>query len=458
MSYMAWSRVLLWVGGAVLASSVWANPTEKVLANGLKVIVKTDRHAPVAVSQLWYRVGANDEVDTLTGVSHVLEHMMFKGTKTVPAGEFSRRVAAVGAKENAFTSKDYTVYFQQLASTALPLAFQLEADRMADLQIKDADFAKEIQVVREERRQRTDDQPTGVLLEQLYAQAITVNPARQPIIGWMDDLQRMQAEDLRRWYQRWYAPNNATLVVVGDVEPAAVFALAERTFGAVPTRELSPRVLPQEPVRQGMRRLTVKVPSKLSYVALAWQVPKLVNVAARDPYALAMLAAVLDGHEASRLPRQLVREKQVATSVSAGYDLTGRGTGLFPLMAVPAGKHSAEQVEAALKQEIARLVKEGISEAELARVRVQLKAARVYEKDSLFAQAMKMGELEALGFSWRDEVAMDAGLEAVTPAHVRAVARQYLVDDTLTVAVLDPQPLTGAVRPVAAEGGMSHVR
>ena len=331
----------------------------------------------MAVSQLWYRVGANDEVDTLTGVSHVLEHMMFKGTKTVPAGEFSRRVAAVGAKENAFTSKDYTVYFQQLASTALPLAFQLEADRMADLQIKDADFAKEIQVVREERRQRTDDQPTGVLLEQLYAQAITVNPARQPIIGWMDDLQRMQAEDLRRWYQRWYAPNNATLVVVGDVEPAAVFALAERTFGAVPTRELTPRVLPQEPVRQGMRRLTVKVPSKLIYVAPACQMPKAVKVAGRDPYAfasVAMLAAVLDGHEAPRLPRQLVREKQVATSVSAGYDLTGRGTGLFTLMAVPAGKHSAEQVEAALKQEIARLEEEGISEAELGRVRVQVKA------------------------------------------------------------------------------------
>ncbi|AQR63783.1 peptidase M16 [Aquaspirillum sp. LM1] len=444
----------LWLSLPALADE----PVETTLRNGLKVVVKVDRRAPVAVSQIWYRVGSVDEASGITGVSHALEHMMFKGTAQVPAGEFSRRIAALGGKENAFTSKDYTVYFQQLANHTLPQAMALEADRMTGLRIDDAAFASEISVIREERRQRTDDQPTGVLFEQLFATALTANPARQPIIGWMGDLERMRADDLRQWYQRWYAPNNAILVVVGDVDPQQVFKLAEQHYGPLPARSLPARSVLPEPSQYGERRLTIKRPSQLGYVALAWQAPRLSKINDSEPYALDMLAAVLDGHAASRLPRALVREQQVASSVSAGYDMTGRGASLFTLIAVPAAGKTAAQAEAALKQQIARLVKEGVTEAELARVRTQLKAARVYEKDSMFGQAMKIGQLEALGFSWRDDDAIDRQLDEVTPAAVQAVAKRYLTDDRLTAAVLLPQAVpAGQVAAPTLNGG-AHVR
>ena len=213
-----------------------------------------------------------------------------------------------------------------------------------------------------------------------------------------------------------------------------------------------------EPSQYGERRLTIKRPSQLGYVALAWQAPRLSKINDSEPYALDMLAAVLDGHAASRLPRALVREQQVASSVSAGYDMTGRGASLFTLIAVPAAGKTAAQAEAALKQQVARLIKDGVSEAELARVRTQLKAARVYEKDSMFGQAMKIGQLEALGFSWRDDDAIDRQLDAVTPAAVQAVAKRYLTDDRLTAAVLLPQALpAGQVAAPTLNGG-AHVR
>ena len=258
-------------------------------------------------------VGSVDEVSGITGVSHALEHMMFKGTPKVPAGEFSRRIAALGGKENAFTSRDYTVYFQQLANHTLGEAMALEADRMAHLNIAEADFASEISVIREERRQRTEDQPTGVLFEQLYAAAITANPARQPVIGWMADLERMRADDLRQWRERWYAPNNATLVVVGDVDPRRCFSWPSSTMAASRRAPCRARAVLPEPSPYGERRLTLKLPAQQSYVALAWPAPRLSNWMKSTPYALDMLAAVLDGHAASRLPRTLVREQRLAS-------------------------------------------------------------------------------------------------------------------------------------------------
>jgi len=451
---------VLSLSAALCAAPVWADaPQEATLANGLKVVVKVDRRAPVAVSQLWYRVGSVDEVSGITGVSHALEHMMFKGTPKVPAGEFSRRIAALGGKENAFTSRDYTVYFQQLANHTLGEAMALEADRMAHLNIAEADFASEISVIREERRQRTEDQPTGVLFEQLYAAAITANPARQPVIGWMADLERMRADDLRQWRERWYAPNNATLVVVGDVDPKAVFQLAEQHYGRIPARTLPARAVLPEPSPYGERRLTLKLPAQQSYVALAWPAPRLSKLDEVDPYALDMLAAVLDGHAASRLPRTLVREQRLASSVGASYDMSGRGASLFTVIATPAEGKTTAQLEAALRSQVGKLAREGVSEAELARVRTQLKAARVYEKDSMFGQAMKIGQLEALGFSWRDDAEIDRRLDAVTPAQVQAAARRYLTDDRLTVAVLAAQATPPGQAPAAplTEGG-AHVR
>ncbi len=415
---------------------------ETVLPNGLKVIVKEDRRAPVAVSQLWYRAGSMDEEEGTTGVAHVLEHMMFKGTRTVPEGGFSRRVAAVGGRENAFTSRDFTTYFEQVEKSKLPLMFQLEADRMRNLRLTDAAFAKEIKVVMEERRWRTEDKPESLVSEQVQAVAYQAHPYRRPVIGWMNDLEHMTAADARAWYGRWYTPNNATLVVVGDVRADEVFALARRHFGPLPARTLPSRKVFAEPRQMGTKRVTVKAPAKLPYLLMAYHAPVLRD-AAKDwePYALDMLAGVLDGNPAARLNRVLVREKQVALSVGTGYDSVSRGPALFMLDGTPAEGRTVADVEAALREEIARIQRDGVSPEELARVRSQVVASRVFQRDSMFAQAMEIGTLESTGFSHRDAEVMLRRLQEVTPEQVQAVARKYLVDDALTVGVLDPLPL-----------------
>ncbi len=454
-----------WMAGLALliglaAGGATAATTERALANGMKVIVKTDHRAPVVVSQVWYRAGSMDESYGETGVAHVLEHMMFKGTADVPAGEFSRRIAAAGGRENAFTSRDHTAYFQTLQKDRLELAFQLEADRMANLVLDGDEFAKEIQVVMEERRLRTEDNPQALLYENLMAAAYQTHPYRHPVIGWMDDLRQMTVEDARRWYARWYAPNNATLVVVGDVAPERVFELAERHFGALPARDLTPRKAPGEPRGVGARRVTVKAPAELPAVLLAWQAPRLADPA-RDwqPYALEVLAGVLDGHASARLPRSLVKERRLAVDVGAGYDPVSRGPGLFLMSATPAEGQPVEAVVAALKAEIERIGRDGVDGLELARVKAQVLSSQVFRLDSLYYQAMQIGEWETAGLGHRAIDQRYAGLREVTAEQVREVARTYFNDDRLTLAVLDPLPLPeGKPKAPAPAMGGNHVR
>lgn len=443
-----------------LALPAKAEVAEQMLSNGLKVIVKTDRRAPVAVSQVWYRAGSMDESYGTTGVAHVLEHMMFKGTKDVPAGDFSKRIAAAGGRENAFTSRDHTAYFQTLQKDRLELALKLEADRMANLVLSADEFAKEINVVMEERRMRTEDNAQAKLYEALMATAYQTHPYRHPVIGWMDDLKNMTVADARRWYERWYAPNNATLVVAGDVDPAQVFAWSQQYFGAIPSRALPERKPQQEPVQVGMKQVTVRAPAKLPVVALVWQAPRLNDPAAdSDPYALEILAGVLDGHASARLNQSLVRDKQLATEASAGYDSIARGPGMFSVDASPVEGKSVEQVEAALKEEIARLVKDGVSESELSRVKAQVLASQIYQQDSLFYQAMQIGEWTTAGLDYRARDTRYAKLKAVTAEQVRDAAKTYLVDDRLTVAVLDPLPMPeGKTAMPGNISGAGHVR
>src|SRR5262245_43708382 len=244
---------------AVLSASSPAadDSAERVLGNGLRVIVKPDRRAPVTVVMVWYKVGSIDEVNGATGVAHVLEHMMFKGTPSMQAGEYSRIIAAAGGRDNAFTSNDFTGYFAVLQKTRLELALRLEADRMVNLTLAPEEFAKEIKVVMEERRLRTEDRPRSLTYEQLMAAALTAHPYRNPVIGWMNDLENMRVEDARDFYRRWYAPNNALVVVVGDAAPEEVFALVEKHFGAIPSRTLPPRKPQEEPPQLGVRRVNV---------------------------------------------------------------------------------------------------------------------------------------------------------------------------------------------------------
>jgi len=443
-----------------MALSARAEIVEQTLPNGLKVIVKTDRRAPVVVSQVWYRAGSMDESYGATGVAHVLEHMMFKGTKEVPAGEFSKRIAAAGGRENAFTSRDHTAYFQTLQKDRLELALKLEADRMANLVLSADEFAKEINVVMEERRMRTEDSAQSKLYEALMATAYQTHPYRHPVIGWMDDLKNMTVGDARRWYETWYTPNNATLVVAGDVDPAQVFAWAKQYFGAIPSRALPERKPQREPEQIGVKQVTVKAPAKLPVVALVWQAPHL-----SDPendwesYALEILAGVLDGHASARLNQSLVRDKQIATEASAGYDSIARGPGMFSVDASPVEGQSIAVVQAALKEEIARLIKEGVSESELNRVKAQVLASQVYQQDSLFYQAMQIGEWTTAGLDYKARDTRYAKLKAVTAEQVRDVAVKYLVDDHLTVAVLDPLPMPEG-KPMFQRNlmGVGHVR
>jgi zinc protease len=445
---------------AAFALPARAEIVEQTLPNGMRVIVKTDRRAPVVVSQVWYRAGSMDESYGSTGVAHVLEHMMFKGTRDVPAGEFSKRIAAAGGRENAFTSRDHTAYFQTLRKDRLELALKLEADRMANLVLAPEEFAKEINVVMEERRMRTEDSAQAKLYEALMATAFQTHPYRHPVIGWMDDLKNMTVDDARAWYERWYTPNNATLVVAGDVDPAQVMAWATRYFGPIPARPVAERKPQREPEQIGMKQVTVKAPAKQPVVALAWQAPRLADPQADwEPYALEILAGVLDGHASARLNQSLVREKRLATDAGAGFDAVSRGPAMFVADATPAEGQSVATVEAALKAEIARLVKDGVSQTELDRVKAQVLAGQVFQQDSLFYQAMQIGEWTTAGLDYKARDTRYARLKAVTADQVKAVAAKYLVDDRLTVAVLDPQPMPeGKPESRANPMGAGHVR
>lgn len=413
--------------------------TTFTLDNGLKVVVREDHRSPIVVSQIWYKVGSSYEHRGITGVSHALEHMMFKGTETLAPGEFSEIIAAEGGRENAFTSRDYTAYYQQLASDRLEISFKLEADRMHKLAMDPAHFAKEIQVVMEERRLRTDDNPVSGTVERFFAVAHPTSPYRQPIIGWMADLKNMRLEDLSDWYQRWYAPANAVLVVAGDVTPEQVRELAERHYGKVPARE-APRPKPT-PERQGPgeRRLEVSLPAKVPYLIMGYQVPSLATAEnPADAYALDVLSGILSGGASARLPDRLVRGRTLAASASAGYSLVSRLDTLFLLDGNPATGHDLDDVEQALGEEIEALRNAPVSAEELERAKNQILADHLFQLDSVFYQAMQIGMLEAAGISLDVLADYEANIRAVSAEDIQRVARRYFVPEGLTVARLTP--------------------
>ena len=430
-----------------LLTAAHANPYEMTLKNGMRIIVKEDRRAPTAVQMVWYRVGSIDEVDGASGVAHVLEHMMFKGTPNVGPGEFNKRVAAAGGRDNAFTSRDYTAYFQQVPKEKLEEMMQLEADRMRHLNVDAKEFEQEIKVVMEERRMRTDDNPQAKLFEQMNAVAFQAHPYRRPIIGWMNDLETMTAADAKVWYDTWYVPNNAYAVITGDVDHNAVFALAEKYYGALEGHALPLRRAQVEPVQEGPRQVTVKAPAELPVLIMGYKAPVLRDVEKdSEPYALDMLTAILDGHDAARFNKKLVREDKVALSVGIDYDATARGPGMIHIHGSPSEGKTVADLEAALRAEIARVQKDGVSEPELKRAKAQLLAGQVYKLDSMFGQAMEIGQIESAGIAYQKLDRMLEKLQQVTAAEVQAVAKKYFTDDTLTIGVLDPQPLDGKPR------------
>jgi zinc protease len=415
------------------------------LSNGMKVIVLENDRAPVMVSQVWYRVGASYEHDGITGISHVLEHMMFKGTEDHPAGEFSEIIAANGGEQNAFTGQDFTAYFQKIANDRLELCLELEADRMRNITFDEKEFIKELEVVKEERRLRTEDKPTALTYERFNAVAYTNSPYRRPIVGWMEDLETLTVDDARKWYETWYAPNNATLVVAGDVQAEEVYRLAKQYFGKLPRSEI-PQLKPRHEAKQyGTQRLTVELPAKIPYLLMGYKAPNLTpeivgTEQEKELYALEVLAGILDGGNSARLSKNLVRGQEIANSAGASYSMTARHETLFVLSAVPNDNVAIEVLEFALRDELNTIKTQLPDDDELDRVKAQVVAAQVYKQDSIFYQAMEVGMLDTIGLPWSIKDDYVDKILAVSAEQVQQVANKYLTDDRLTVAVLEPLP------------------
>jgi zinc protease len=432
------------------------------LPNGLTVIIKPDRRAPTAVHMLWLRTGAMDEVDGTTGVAHVLEHMLFKGTDVLKVGEFSQKVAALGGRENAFTARDYTGYYQQIPSNKLEDVMKLEANRFVKNQWADEEFKKELEVVKEERRLRTEDNPRSLMWEALNAVMFTASPYRRPIVGWMSDLDAMQPDDARNFYRQWYAPNNAAVVIAGDVDIDKAKALVEKYYGSIPMRALPARKPREEPAQTGPRRLDFKAPAEQAYVGLAFKVPQITapaatDTASLDAYALVVMAAVLDGYSGARLDRALTQgDNAVADSAGAYCGLSGRGPQICALDGVPAKGKTAAQLEAALREQVAKIAKDGVNEAELSRVKTQWVAGQVYQQDSVFSQARSLGANWVSGLPVdTDQIVIDR-LRQVTAQQVKDVAARYFGDDALTVGTLLPQPPDPNRKPRRPPAGARH--
>lgn len=437
-------RILIFSLGLLISSLSWAaagDVHEYTLKNGLKLIVKEDHRAPVAITQVWYKVGSSYEPDGITGISHALEHMMFRGSKNYSAAQFLQTIAENGAEQNAFTSYDYTGYYEMMGADKLPISFKLEADRMRNLSLSAADFAKEIQVVMEERRMRTDDNPQQLTSERFSAAANIASPYHHAPIGWMNDLQNMSVDDLKKWYETWYAPNNAIVVVVGDVDPQKIYQLAEQYFGPLKPSVL-PKLKPQKEIKPlGTRVVMVEAPAKLPYLMMGYNVPSVTTATQKtDPYALEILQYILSG-DSGRLTKNLVRGSQIASQIEVDYEPRFRLDYLFGIAATPAQGHTTQEVETAILNQIKQLQTQPVTTEELERAKAQIIAGEVFQNDTIDNQASEIGSLEAVGLSWREAKNHLEQIKAITPAQIQVVAQKYLTPQRLTIAILKPLPL-----------------
>lgn len=410
------------------------NVTEKVLPNGLKVLLKEDHKAPVATFQIWYKVGSRNERLGKTGLSHMLEHMMFKGTKKVGPKQFSQFVQRNGGNDNAFTSRDYTAYFENFSADRLKLALELESDRMKNLIIDPKAFLSERDVVKEERRMRYEDDPVRSMEQQMMSVAFSTHPYQWPVIGWMADISALTRDDLYKHYQTYYQPNNATIVVVGDFNAKELLTRIEKTFGKIPRGAKIPEVTAVETKQQGERRVIVKRPAELPAVFLGYKAP---TIKQPDSFALDVLQNILSSGKSSRLYRSLVYEKQVALSVGCDYDNVSVDPSLFSLYAGVMPGKSPEEVEKELYAEIERMKIELVGEDELQKAKNQVEAAFVMGQDSIFNQAMMLGQFESVA-SWKLLETYVANVRSVTREDVMRVAKEYLSEDNRTVGILIP--------------------
>ena len=443
-------QVFLWfclsLSAGLQATESNTHTYEYKLDNGLKLIVREDHRAPTVVTQVWYKVGGSYEPNGITGISHALEHMMFRGTPRHPKDEFSRLIAINGGDQNAFTSSDFTAYYQELESYRLKLCFELEADRMQNLSLNEEDFQQEIKVVMEERRLRVEDNPEALARERLLAAAHISNPYHHPTVGWMNDIQNLKIEDLRQWYKTWYAPNNAVVVVVGDVKAAEVLKYAKTYFGSLPAIEI-PKLKPREESPPlGKKRLQLLLNANVPRLYMSYNVPSIKTVQdPKEPYALLVLMLALDGGNSSRFSKELVRGQAIATGITTSYNPFSLHETLMVFSGMPTENHTLMEVEEAFLKQIARLQKEPLSEQELKRIKTNAVAEYVYSKDSMSDQAVEIGMLEAVGLSWQLAENYPTQIQAITEEDVQKVAQKYLQPERQTV--LELIPLKTGIKP-----------
>lgn len=410
------------------------------LENGLKIIVQEDHRAPIVVSTVWYKVGGNYEMDGLTGISHALEHMMFKGTSKYGLGQFSKIIAENGGSQNAATSYDYTVYYQEVAKDKLPICLELEADRMTNLALKEEDFTSELQVVMEERRQRIDDNHEAFTRERFFASAFINSPRHHPVIGWETDIQNLTILDLKQWYKNWYAPNNAILVVVGDVKPKEVYALAKKYFTQPATKIPLKKPL-TEVESTGLRRISVNRAAKVPYLILGYRVPSIYEVSANnawEPYALIVLMTLMDGGHSSRLSERLVRKEGIASTTDSWYNPFQLNAGLMAFTATPSEGQTLATLEQSIIKELEALKMQPILDEELKRAKAMIIAKQTYKNDSMLEKAYELGNLESIGLPPELMQQYVNNIQAVTIEQIKALATKYLISERLTVAHLIP--------------------
>jgi len=437
--------------GATLGGQV----CEKTLPNGMKALLVENHKAPLVVLQVWYRVGSRNEQWGSTGLSHLLEHMMFKGTERVGPEEFSRIVQENGGTSNAFTTKDYTVYFETLSSDRIEVALALEADRMEHLVFDPEGFKTERMVVMEERRLRTEDNPQSCLLEQVEATAFQTHPYHWPVIGWMEDIKGLSLDDLKAHYSEYYHPANAFLVAVGDFDTAELARRIESLFGSIRPRKVPRQERAPEPEQQGERRVVLEREAELPFLVVGYRVPNLAS--SQDGYVLDVLASLLAGGKSSRLYRSLVQDRRLLLDVDVDYSLTSKDPGLFIVSAELLPDASIEEVQEMLDREIEGLKREAVHPGELERAQHQLEASFVFGQDSLFYQGMLLGEFEiAMGWRYIDEYV--PSIQKVTPADIVRVAGRYLSPERRSIGVLRPLPKRSSVTAAAADKGMTRSR
>jgi zinc protease len=404
------------------------------LENGLKVLIIEEHKAPVATFQVWYRTGSRDEPSGKSGLSHLLEHMMFKGTPEYGASVFSKIIQKNGGTDNAHTSKDYTVYFEIFSSDRITLSIDLEADRMQNLTIDPDEVLSEKSVVIEERRLRYEDDPQSSLFEEVVAASFKVHPYQRPVIGWMSDIKSIERDDLYSYYKTHYSPDNTVIVIVGDVIADKLMEKINHSFGKIPYGPPRKYIIFTEPEQRGERRVILKREAELPYILIAYHTPSFPD---EDSYALDVLSLILSGGKSSRLYQSLVYEKKISISASADYSGFSKDPYLFFFSATASPGRSIKDVEESLYAEIEKIKTEPPSEREIQKAKNQIESSFIMEQDSIYMQAMKYGIFEMIG-GWRLIDRYLEGIRRVTTEDVVRVARKYLKEDNRTVGILIP--------------------